>query len=318
MLIDSILPEGIDFIGAASGDGKTLMGLSISKALTTGSKFLGKWDVPERTHVIYLIPEVGDAAFRQRIKSFQINEEDGWFRCMTISAGMIMALDSPILRQAVEELKPVIILDTMIRFSTAEDENSSAQNRKLAQDILSLRAAGSPAVICLHHSTKDAKRVGMTLDKVLRGTGDIAALSDVVYGVQRDDALYKNGMGPNEMDVICAKARDVMPPLPFRVAASRKTGDDRIGIAKGIESIIDATGDIQLISESDTLATKAANLIQLVQDDPSMSLKELSDATATPTWVVRQTLKKHGWAKKKGKGGQWERKDETRIAPTGG
>ena len=66
----------------------------------------------------------------------------------------------------------------MIRFSEATDENSAAENRIIANNILDLRAAGAPAVIALHHSTKTFAEGEITLENCLRGSGDIAALAD--------------------------------------------------------------------------------------------------------------------------------------------
>jgi replicative DNA helicase len=68
-LIKDFLPEGVCFIGALSGSGKTWFALSMAKALTTGQNFLGlsRFQVPEPTSVIYLVPEAGERSFRGRM-----------------------------------------------------------------------------------------------------------------------------------------------------------------------------------------------------------------------------------------------------------
>ncbi len=97
------------------------------------------------------------------------------------------------------------------------------QNKLLGQDLIGLIHAGAVAVISLHHASKAMRLEGMTLENILRGSGDMAALADVVYGLKRDDKLYDNGAGPLEIEVRCLKPRDLEnPPLPFRIAASRK------------------------------------------------------------------------------------------------
>ena len=63
-LIDQILPEGITFLGALSGVGKTWLALSMSRALTKGGKFLGVWNVPEPSIVLYLCPEMSAKTFK--------------------------------------------------------------------------------------------------------------------------------------------------------------------------------------------------------------------------------------------------------------
>src|ERR1700730_10950758 len=87
MIIKNFLPEGTIFFGALAGKGKTLVCLSITKALTTGRPFVGFFDVPEATPVLYLIPESSGKAFRNRLKKFGIPNDPNLFLCRTISQG---------------------------------------------------------------------------------------------------------------------------------------------------------------------------------------------------------------------------------------
>ena len=154
MLIRGFLPEGVTFIGGLPGEGKTLFALSIAKALTTTDPFLGKFFVEEQVPVIYLIPESGSRAFRARCEKFRIPNDESLFLCRTVSEGATLPLNSEALFEAVRRLKPVVILDTFIRFSEADDENDAAQNKKIVNDIVRLRQAGAVAVIGLHHAKK--------------------------------------------------------------------------------------------------------------------------------------------------------------------
>ena len=208
MLIEGLLPEGTTFIGGLPGEGKTLFALSIAKALTTTEPFLGYFDVPEIVPVIYLIPESGGRAFRRRCERFHIPNNPDLFLCRTVSEGATLPLDDASLFEAVRRMRPVVILDTLIRFSESDDENQAMQNKMLVDDIIRLRQAGASGVIGLHHATKAMREKGMSLEAALRGTGDIAACADAVYGLLRDSALYNNGAGPNEIDVACLKPRD--------------------------------------------------------------------------------------------------------------
>jgi RecA-family ATPase len=67
-LISDFLPRGVTFIGGLPGAGKTWFALSLVKALVTGVPFLGRYAVPARVPVLYLIPEVGERAFRSRLE----------------------------------------------------------------------------------------------------------------------------------------------------------------------------------------------------------------------------------------------------------
>jgi hypothetical protein len=315
MLIKNFLPEGTTFIGALPGEGKTLLALSIAKALTTSEDFLGRTDfgVPKRVPVLYLIPEVGAQAFRMRCEKFHIPDDPNLFLCRTISEGPTLLLDDPMVLEAVRTMRPVVFLDTVLRFNEAEDENAAAQNKALVNQLLALRHAGAASIVGLHHSTKAMRKEGMSLETVLRGTGDLAAMCDAVYGLIRDDKLYANNAGPNEIDVRCVKPRDFDPPVPFRIAASRKAEKPSIiGIAPGIVSNIDQHGDFVVIGGTDHETSNAERLERLIQDDAALTHAELHDLTGLSVWEIRRTLGKRGWVKDKGgaKGlSRWHRAD---------
>ncbi len=117
MLVNGFMPHGLNFIGGLPGEGKTLFGLSFSKALTSGRPLLGnpEWSVPTITPVIYMIPEVGARSFKKRLVKFHITSDGNLFVCRTISEGCALRLNDPILLEAVQQLRPVVILDTLIR-----------------------------------------------------------------------------------------------------------------------------------------------------------------------------------------------------------
>ena len=303
MLINNFLPEGTTFIGGLPGEGKTLLALSIAKALTTGADFLGcvQFNVPSIVPILYLIPEVAARAFRQRCERFHIPDDPNLFLCRTISEGPTLLLDNAMVLEAVKRMKPVVFLDTVLRFNEAEDENAASQNKVLVEDIIRLRHEGAVAIVGLHHSTKNMHKEGMSLETVLRGTGDLAAMCDAVYGLLRDDALYKHNSGPNEIDVACVKPRDFEPPELFRIAASyRSNKPGIIGPALGIASYIDDLGDFQMVSKAETERAIGDWLESVVKDDPAITLAELEKSTKLSSWVIRQTLKNRGWTKARG------------------
>ena len=161
VLIEKILVEGNTMVGAASGVGKTWWMLSMAKALCTGKPFLGVFAVPEQVKVIYLIPEAGDRTFRKRAERMGLPIDGENFLCRTMKDG-ILRLDDLALEMAVKDWKPVIFLDTAIRFSGAKDENSSSENAAeggLAFCIANLLNLGAAAVVSAHHSPKHATSV---------------------------------------------------------------------------------------------------------------------------------------------------------------
>ena len=157
MLVDGAIPEGVVFIGGSSGVGKTWLALAIARALTQGGRLLGVYPVPQILPVLYLVPEMNARSFRKRCQRYRIKGE--LFRCMTISDGAPLDLGDPLLLAAIRALRPVVFLDTAIRFSSADSENSSSDNAQgLAKAIFALLHTGARAAICLHHRSKDAAR----------------------------------------------------------------------------------------------------------------------------------------------------------------
>jgi AAA domain/Bifunctional DNA primase/polymerase, N-terminal len=293
MLIDGFLPEGTTIIGGLPGEGKTLFALSIARALTTGEPFLGHFMVPRTVPVIYLIPESGGRAFRKRCEKFEIPKDRNKFLCRTVSEGSTLPLDDTSLLEAVRKMRPVVILDTVIRFSEAEDENAAAQNKKLVDDFIRLRQAGAIAVIGLHHSTKKMRTEGMSLELALRGTGDIAASADAVYGLLRDHMLYNNGEGPNQIQVACLKPRDFEPPTPFRIASTKRpVVTPEPGMLAGMESIIDQNHDFQIISRVTQTNDTDKRIEALVTETPEITLKGLKEKTGLSEWDVRKTIER--------------------------
>jgi len=295
MLVEGFMPEGTCFIGALSGHGKTLIGLSLTKALTTGEPFLDTFRVPKKVPVLYLIPESSGRAFKNRLLKFGIPDDENLFLCRTLSDGPTLLLNDPLILEAVRQLKPVVILDTAVRFSTAKDENSATDNQKLVNDIITLRTAGAAAVIGIHHSPKASAEAKMSLENVLRGTGDLGAMCDGVFGIRRDETLYDNGNGPNQIEVICVKPRDFEPPKPFRVAATYKDGEGLI------RSHIDERANLVAIDAASREQDETQVFLNAVRQNGNASYRDLENQTGIARTKLERIAKKVGWEKPRNK-----------------
>jgi hypothetical protein len=299
MVIDGVLQEGTCFIGANPGHGKTLVALAFAKAICLGEPLFGipEYKVCKPRNVIYLIPESGDRPFRKRGEAFRLPSDDR-FIARTISSGASLALSDPSLMEAVRQLKPVVILDTAVRFLRSSDENSSAQNRMLVDDVIALRAAGAVAVIILHHAKKSTteNRERMTLENMLRGTSDFGAMCDQALGIRMDEHLFNRGAGPMEIELVNLKDRERLGGLTsLTLAASYKKPG-----AICPTSVIDETGNFRLVDFKETKARDRETLIQLVEREPMMSVAELTEATGMKPYTVNETLKRSGWHVAKG------------------
>lgn len=117
-----------------------------------------------------------------------------------------------------------VFLDTAIRFMDgAEDDESS---KIFADTLFGLQRAGARTICGAHHSPKSfGKDNFMTLENVLRGSGDIGAMLATCWGLSQIDATS------NRIFVQNVKTRDFSPCEPF--------------IIQGRPSI-DASGDFEL------------------------------------------------------------------------
>ena len=290
-LIEDILPEGVGFVGALSGAGKTFFCLSMARALTTGKKFIGKYSVTEPVNVLYICPEMGAKPFKKRCKMFGINDR---FRCQTIADGVPQSLlENVALAAAVKELKPVIFLGTAIRFGKVDDENSSAEcNRGLAKDAFGLIHLGARAVVCLHHRAKaGAEATEMTLENCLRGTGDLGAICDVTWGLQFDkgngDPQYMKESRQNvRLHVRCVKARDFQTPEDFKIQ-----------LAPFIENIGDfgiLEGDAGSLA-NDQRQSEANKVGAVIAENQKASLREIAMKTSINKNRIKKIADDAGW-----------------------
>lgn len=271
VFIEGILEEGITSIGSLSGVGKTWIGLSISHALISGQPLFGRFNVEERTNVLYLVPEMGGRKFRQRMEKMRISM-DGSFFCQTVRDGAI-DLNDPFLLEAVGDMRPTVILDTAIRFQSGDENSSTEQAQGLGARLFNLINHGAASVICMHHRSKAAGSEDMTLENTLRGSGDFGAMSDCVWGVEHaklngkakpeEKAAYvKESQLLTRLYLECVKPRDMEPADPFVIQG---------------RPYIDNFGDFRVLSEREEPVAgddgKDAEILKAIENDDTISIK---------------------------------------------
>jgi Bifunctional DNA primase/polymerase, N-terminal/AAA domain len=300
MVINGVLQEGICFIGANPGDGKTWIALAFAKAISTGTPLFDmlQYDVPVPRTVIYLIPESRDRAFRKRCEAFEMPKDKMKFMTRTISAGIPLQLSDPNLLEAVRQTKAVVFLDTAARFMRGTDENAAAQNRLLVNDVVALLAAGATTVVLVHHATKEAKqkKMAMTLENMLRGSSDLGAMCDQAYGIRKDMGLYANGSGPMEIDLVDLKDReDVGTLTSIRLAASYKKPGSIFPV-----SYFNEKHNFQVVDDTAAFKRKVDSLVAMVTQDPDLPEKELAERAALSTYMVKHYLNGRGFHRVQG------------------
>jgi DnaB-like helicase N terminal domain/AAA domain len=218
--------DGATMIGGLSGHGKTLILLSITKALLAGkgARLWDLFDVEENAvRVVYLIPECAIQPFKHRLRLFGLYDylapNDNRLLVRTLSKGPAPLLSDPRILFAVKGAH--VTLDTATRFGDG-DENSASDNQKgLATDIFALLAAGAKSVIAAHHSPKTFTRENvMRLENVLRGSGDVGAMLTTAWGIKQIDAAQ------NIIHIENIKPRDFQPCAPFQIIGRPFIDDD--------------------------------------------------------------------------------------------
>jgi hypothetical protein len=210
--------NGATMIGGLSGHGKTLVNLSIAKALLAG-KGARLWDLfpveENAVRVVYLIPESAIEPFKHRLRLFGLYDylapNDERLLVRTLSKGPTPCLSDPRILYGAKGAH--VFLDTAVRFSAEGDENSAGDNQRgLAADIFALLASGARTVIGAHHAPKPfAKENVMRLENVLRGSGDIGAMLTTAWGIKQLDPAQ------NIIHIENLKPRDFQPVAPFQI-----------------------------------------------------------------------------------------------------
>jgi len=227
--IEGFLQEdAITLLGALPGHGKTLCMLAMVRALLEGGKLFHHFQVNQAaTRVLYLVPECGLSPFATRLKIFRLHQYVGdrlFFR--TLSAKGSLALTDPLLLEAARGAD--VFLDTVVRFMDGDENSMGEQQRQFADNLFALQKAGARTITGAHHSPKSSSQsTFMTLENVLRGSGDIGAMAATVWGLSQVNAET------NTIFVQNVKARDFAPSEPLLI--------------KG-RPTIDQTGTFELIA----------------------------------------------------------------------
>lgn len=208
--IDGFLQEdGITLIGGLAGHGKTLCMLAMAQALLECGKLFTKFQATRPAdRVLYLIPEAALGPFCARLSTFRLTDYIGdRLFIQTLSSKELLSLTDSRLLTAAEGAD--VFLDTAIRFMEG-DENDASEQRAFAQSLFNLQRAGARTITGAHHSPKAfSKDTVMTLENVLRGSGDIGAMLCTAWGLKQIDPVT------NSIYIANVKPRDFLPCEPF-------------------------------------------------------------------------------------------------------
>jgi hypothetical protein len=211
--IENFLQEaGITLIGGLAGHGKTLLMLAMVRALLEAAPLFGHEPFAVQQpaeRVLYLIPESSIGPFWSRLQLFHLQEHirSGRLLVRTLSSREPISLDDARLLKAAQGAD--VFLDTAVRFMDGS-ENDVADTRPFADALFRLLGAGARTIVGAHHSPKSFESADwMTLENLLRGSGDIGGMLCTCWGVRQVDA------DKNQLYVQNVKPRDFQPCAPF-------------------------------------------------------------------------------------------------------
>jgi DnaB-like helicase N terminal domain/AAA domain len=272
-----------NLIGGLPGAGKTLILMSVTKALLTGNPLFGFFTVTSPLdRVMYLIPECSRSPFYHRVKLFGLEPfiENGRLLVRTLTKGPKIDLDDSRLLRVVKDA--CVFIDTAARFGSGSENDASDVANGLAKDIFGLLAAGAAAVVGAHHSPKSFEKENyIGLENCLRGSGDFGAFVGAGVGIRQIDAAQ------NIIHIEDIKARDTEPFAPFQVIGRPyldTEGDFRIhrkpGECEKLSAYLDFTERNQGGAPRHARESRAASVAlyeQWLQENPELTS---SDAAA--------------------------------------
>jgi hypothetical protein len=134
---------------------------------------------------------------------------DGKMLIRTLSSAEDVPLTDARIRRAASGAH--VFLDTAVRFMEG-DEQAAADAKRFAATLFGMQKAGAKSITGAHHSPKALQKADdLSLENVLRGSGDIGAMLATCWGIWQKDEES------NKVYVRNVKPRDFEPVAPFEI-----------------------------------------------------------------------------------------------------
>ena len=209
-LIDQVLPEGIvTALGAYTGTGKSLVTLSMIKALLTKEPLWGKFKVKKKGPVLLIDEETPESFLRDRLEKMNFMEDFPLY----FLHFQDVRLDSPgcldTLKNKVREIKPLlIVIDSLIRVHRKKEDDATEMSIVM-HALRGLANLGTTVLIIHHHKKGDG-----VINQRLRGSSDIPGGIDIEYAlVPKDGCLLFSSVKTRTKP---------LPPMRLKLIANEK------------------------------------------------------------------------------------------------
>lgn len=236
--------QGIGWIYAAAGMGKTMFTLNLAYAIASGGKFMN-YICPKPRKVLYVDGEMAYNQLQSRVITIKEHHGDmeipGNLHFLTadkILPARIPKMDEPegqyiYERKMIEEEFEVIIFDNCSALSTI-DQLKGSEWKKITDWQLKLRSMGK-TIINIHHSGKDVTS--------FRGASDMMDTADFAISLQpiNENALEEDIVTCKKIKVVYSKNRSFSgyEALPFEATFTQGIWTCRSMEKSEMEMIVD-------------------------------------------------------------------------------
>lgn len=180
--------SAIGLIGGAPKCCKTWLGLDMAVSVASGTKALGHFETKAQGAALVFLAEDALPQVRSRIEALcrQRHQDIASLQLYVITAPVLrldLAVDQERLAQAVDQLRPrLLLLDPLVRLHRL-DENSAAEISGLLGYIRDLQRRFGVAIVLVHHASKKQRSQP---GQALRGSSDLHAIGDCNAYLARD------------------------------------------------------------------------------------------------------------------------------------
>lgn len=268
-IVPGLIPaDGITFIAGNPKSGKSLLSLHLAQILSTGTKFLGHFNV-RPSKVLLVSMEDGEVLVNSRL----ISRSKNLIVCTKGNFSLDTYDGQQDLLSGITQIKPdVLILDSFRRFIRG-NENDSEVTNAFHQSAKLFLNAGVKAIVVIHHIGKPKENYKSAQN--LRGSSDIWAMLDSFILIERKKDVIEVSQ-PS-----CRAAR----PLPsFLIKSSDNSPTDLIYLSTNHKNPNKNEKVESRISQilSDGTPRKQIEIITEIK-------KVLTDVSAT---TIKNTIKK--------------------------
>ena len=288
LIKDILYGQGFCFFYGAEGTGKSLLALSVAKALADGQDWLGKFEVKEKHNVLILDKENPRSMIQKRAKAMGADNENIFYlrypEKFTLSDGRGNASDFAKAISTTVAKKEIhcIVIDSFVDFMVG-NESSAVDTQDFFEAIRLLYPR--IAYLVLHHENKPSQGVFRNDSQRLRGSSNINAQ---LFTAFRLEPVAKS---KTELTLKQVKARDSQKLDKFMIRMKVDYLDNGETAVSGFEYC----GEVEEFIDE----TKVNEIENLIMDMLSASayvskkqIVELGEARGVSEKTIQRTIKK--------------------------